>query len=61
MIAGNIPFKTEITSLMILTRTSEYDYPAAPAIATVVLDASLLLFTLQVMQGRRLPRQRPKI
>lgn len=60
MIAGNIPFKTEITSLMIFTRTSEYDYPSAAAIATVVLGASLLLlFLLQVLQGRILPWQRP--
>ncbi len=62
MIAGNIPFKTEITSLMIFTRTSEYDYPAAAAIATVVLGASLLLlFALQVLQGRLLPWQRPGV
>jgi len=60
MIAGNIPFRTEITSLMIFTRTSEYDYPSAAAIATVVLGASLLLlFLLQVLQGRILPWQRP--
>ena len=62
MIAGNIPFKTEITSLMIFTCTSEYDYPAAAAIATVVLGASLLLlFALQVLQGRLLPWQRPGV
>ncbi|ANN65172.1 sulfate ABC transporter permease subunit CysT [Bordetella bronchialis] len=60
MIAGNIPFKTEITSLMIFVRVSEFDYPAASAIATVVLAASLLLlFALHVLQGRLLPWQRP--
>ncbi|VFR49242.1 Sulfate transport system permease protein CysT [plant metagenome] len=59
MIAGNMPFKTEITSLMIFVRLSEYDYPAASAIASVVLIASLLLlFLLQVLQGRMLPWQR---
>src|SRR5690606_22180581 len=59
MIAGNIPYQTEITSLMIFVRLSEYDYPAASAIATVVLAASLaLLFTLQVLQNRLLPWQR---
>ena len=60
MIAGNIPFKTEITSLMIFVRVSEFDYPAASAIATVVLAASLLLlFALQVLQGRLLPWLQP--
>jgi sulfate transport system permease protein len=60
MIAGNIPFKTEVTSLMIFVRVSEFDYPAAAAIATVVLAASLLLlFALHVLQGRLLPWQRP--
>ncbi len=59
MIAGNMPYKTEITSLMIFTRLNEYDYPAAAAIASVVLLASLLLlFLLQVVQGRLLPWQR---
>nr|MBF0683358.1 sulfate ABC transporter permease subunit CysT [Pseudomonas sp.] len=53
MIAGNIPFETEVTSLMIFVRLSEYDYPAAAAIASVVLAASLLLlFGLQVVQAR---------
>src|SRR5699024_9646553 len=51
MIAGNIPFKTEVTSLMIFVRLEEYNYPAAAAIASVVLIASLLLlFTLQLVQ-----------
>jgi sulfate transport system permease protein len=59
MIAGNVPYKTEVTSLMIFSRVSEYDYPAASAIATVVLAASLvLLFLLQVLQGRLMPWQR---
>lgn len=59
MIAGNIPFKTEVTSLMIFVRLQEFNYPAAAAIATVVLFASLLLmFTLQIVQGRVLRWQR---
>lgn len=53
MIAGNIPFQTEVTSLMLFVRLQEYNYPAAAAIASVVLLASLLLlFLLQVVQGR---------
>jgi sulfate transport system permease protein len=53
MIAGNIPFQTEVTSLMLFVRLQEYNYPAAAAIASVVLLASLtLLFLLQVVQSR---------
>ena len=59
MIAGNIPFKTEITSLMIFVRLQEFDYAAAAAIASVVLITSLvLLFGLQLLQGRLLRWQR---
>jgi len=58
-IAGNLPFETEITSLMIFVRLQEYDYPAATAIASVVLLASLvLLFGVQLLQGRYLTRLR---
>ena len=42
-IAGNIAWKTEVTSLMIFIRLQEFDYPAASAIASVILAASLLL------------------
>lgn len=53
MIAGNIPFETEVTSLMLFVRLQEFNYPAAAAIASVVLLASLtLLFILQLVQGR---------
>lgn len=59
MIAGNIPYRTEVTSLMIFVRLQEFDYPAAAAIASVVLGASLLLlFTLQVVQARLMGWQR---
>ena len=56
-IAGNIAWKTEVTSLMIFIRLQEFDYPAASAIASVILAASLLLLysinTLQSRFGRR--------
>jgi len=53
MIAGNIPFKTEVSSLMIFVRLQEFDYPAAAAIASVILLASLaLLFLLHLVQSR---------
>ncbi len=42
-IAGNEPYVSEITSLMIFTRLQEFDLPAAAAIASVVLLTSLLL------------------
>ncbi|MDO4232349.1 MAG: ABC transporter permease subunit, partial [Lautropia sp.] len=59
MIAGNIPFKTEITSLMIFVRLQEFDYAAAAAIASVVLITSLvLLFGLQLLQARLMKWQR---
>ncbi|MFT4464185.1 MAG: sulfate/thiosulfate ABC transporter permease CysT [Sodalis sp. (in: enterobacteria)] len=60
-IAGNIAWKTEVTSLMIFIRLQEFDYPAASAIASVILAASLLLlFVINVLQsrfGRRLGGQ----
>ncbi|TBU98304.1 sulfate ABC transporter permease subunit CysT [Stutzerimonas kirkiae] len=59
MIAGNIPFKTEVSSLMIFVRLQEFNYPAAAAIASVILLASLsMLFGLQVLQGRIFKWQR---
>lgn len=59
MIAGNIPFRTEVSSLMIFVRLQEFNYAAASAIASVILLASLLLmFTLQVVQGRLMAWQR---
>ncbi|KRW58539.1 sulfate ABC transporter permease subunit CysT [Pseudomonas sp. TTU2014-080ASC] len=59
MIAGNIPFKTEVSSLMIFVRLQEFNHTAAAAIASVILLASLLLlFSLQVVQGRLFKWQR---
>jgi sulfate transport system permease protein len=45
-ISGNMPFKTEITSLMIITKLEQYDYAGATAIGVVMLVASfaILLF-----------------
>ncbi|TCW00490.1 sulfate/thiosulfate ABC transporter permease CysT [Biostraticola tofi] len=52
-IAGNIAWKTEVTSLMIFIRLQEFDYPAASAVASVILAASLLLlFGVNVLQSR---------
>lgn len=57
MIAGNMPFKTEVTSLMIFVRLQEFNYQAAAAIASVVLVTSLLLlFALQFVQAHFLKK-----
>ncbi|MFW1373597.1 molybdate ABC transporter permease subunit, partial [Vibrio parahaemolyticus] len=51
-IAGNLPFKTEITALLIFIRLEEYDYPAAAAIALVVLVSALaMLLVINTLQG----------
>ncbi len=42
-IAGNMPMRTEITSLLIITKLEQYDYAGATAIAVVMLGASFLL------------------
>ncbi|VAX76944.1 Sulfate transport system permease protein CysU [Serratia symbiotica] len=52
-IAGNIAWKTEVASLIIFVRLQEFDYPAASAIASVLLGVSLLLlFSINVFQSR---------
>jgi sulfate transport system permease protein len=45
-IAGNMPMRTEITPLLIITRLEQYDYAGATAIASVTLVASFLLLLL---------------
>ena len=42
-IAGNMPMKTEITPLLIITKLEEFDYPGATAIAVMMLVASFVL------------------
>jgi len=45
-ISGNQPMKTEITTLLIMTKLEQYDYAGATAIATVMLSVSLALLLL---------------
>jgi sulfate transport system permease protein len=56
-IAGNVPYKSEIAPLLIITQLEEYNYAGAAAIATVMLLISfavlLLLNILQHWQQRR--------
>ncbi len=42
-IAGNMPMKTEITSLLIMTKLDQYDYAGAATLGVVMLGVSLLL------------------
>jgi sulfate transport system permease protein len=50
-IAGNMPMKTEITSLLIITKLEQYDYAGATAIAVVMLLLSFaLLFFINLLQ-----------
>ena len=52
-IAGNKPFETEITPLIIMSELQEYDYPSATAIALVMLIASfVILFITNIIQSR---------
>jgi sulfate transport system permease protein len=52
-IAGNQPFKTEITPLIIMSELQEYDYASATAIALVMLIAAfLVLFLTNLVQAR---------
>ena len=42
-ISGNMPMRTEITSLLIMTKLEQYDYTGATAIALTMLVASFVL------------------
>ena len=45
-IAGNMPMKTEIASLLIITKLEQFDYAGATAIAVALLSLSLLAILL---------------
>jgi sulfate transport system permease protein len=42
-ISGNMPMKTEVSSLLIITRLEQYDYAGAAAIAVVMLAVSFAM------------------
>ncbi len=56
-ISGNMPYKTEITPLIIMTKLEQYDYVGATAIAAVMLIITFfILLTINILQwwsGRR--------
>jgi sulfate transport system permease protein len=45
-ISGNMPLRTEIAPLLIMTRLEQFDYVGAAAIATVLLGASFVLLVV---------------
>ncbi len=50
-IAGNVPFVSEITPLIIITKLEQYEYASATAVAVVMLVISfLLLFAINGLQ-----------
>jgi sulfate transport system permease protein len=51
-ISGNMPRKTEIAPVLIVTKLEQYDYAGATAIASVMLGASFLLLLLVNLLSR---------
>jgi sulfate transport system permease protein len=52
-IAGNMPYKTEITPLLIMTKLEQFDYTGATAIALVMLIFSfIMLLVVNFLQWR---------
>ncbi len=50
-IAGNMPMKTEITPLLIVTKLEQYDYPGATALAVAMLVVSFfMLLVINLLQ-----------
>jgi sulfate/thiosulfate transport system permease protein len=45
-ISGNLPMRTEITPLLIITKLEQYDYAGATAVAVVMLVVSFILMLL---------------
>jgi sulfate transport system permease protein len=53
LLSGNLPFKTEVTSVRILSSIENDNVPAAAAVATVLLVISLtVIVLLDVIQRR---------
>lgn len=55
-ISGNMPMKTEIAPLLIVTKLEQYDYQGATAIASVMLGVSFLSLLFINLVQRRLAR-----
>lgn len=51
-ISGNMPMRTEITSLLIISKLEQYDYTGATSLAVMMLATSfLLLLAINALQG----------
>ena len=51
-ISGNLPLRTEITTLLVMTKLEQYDYAGATALASVLLVSSfVLLLTVNLLQA----------
>jgi len=60
-ISGNMPMKTEITPLLIVTKLEQYDYAGATTLAVVLLSMSFgLLLVVNQLQQRTLRRSSHK-
>ena len=60
-ISGNMPMRTEITPLLIITKLDQYDYAGATAIAVVMLVVSLvLLLPVNLLQKWSSSRRRAR-
>lgn len=52
-ISGNMPGRTEVVSLLIMTKLEQFDYAGATAIGTILLAMSfVLLLTINLLQWR---------
>jgi sulfate transport system permease protein len=52
-IAGNLPFKTEIVSLLIITKLESFDVTGATVLAVALLGLSFVsLFLINLVQAR---------
>ncbi|XXT20511.1 sulfate ABC transporter permease subunit CysT [Sorangium sp. So ce429] len=62
-ISGNMPLKTEITPLVIMTKLEQYDYAGATALAMLMLLCSFVLLflinRLQAWSGARMSSRSP--
>jgi len=60
-ISGNMPMRTEITPLLIITKLEQYDFAGATAIAVVMLVVSFaMLLSINLLQAWRGGRTRAK-
>jgi sulfate transport system permease protein len=51
-ISGNMPMRTEISPLLIITKLEQFDYTGATAVAVVMLAMSFaLLLVINALQG----------